>query len=232
MIIEQLKDLRLRTLPNGSLDKATMTDYTLISIMLGELYTRNNKVYFNMPEWDFMCERPTIKTKIPYRYALAMIAIADRYKIDNPRRVFKDQGFPCLYNRAYSSLVVEGKDIDLDMKVEVNDRNFSTVAIKAKLFTGRYNDIFIDSVFNPFITWLDYYEKGIVLNPENIIYNGSPVPVSEDYIRSIQQGYNPELNIYMKQPFNIMTFDPRIRHVYCKDINIEELNNGETLGDI
>ena len=247
MILEQLLDLRLRTLPNGSGDKPQVKDYTLISIMLGEITTRNSKIYFNLPEWDYMCERPTIKTKIPYRYALAIEAVTERYNIENPRRVFRDQGFPSKYNKAYSTLKVEGKEIDLDKVVRVNDGRFSTLCIKAKLFTGRYNDVFFDTVFNPFFTWLEYYENGIILNPENIIYTGVIGKPDQEYIEKVKKGFNPEMELTMKKPFNVMELDQRfkevIRHVYMKDIAginidqvdklLEEFNNEkESLDDL
>ena len=249
MILEQLLDLRLRTHPNGSGDKPQITDYTLISIMLGEITTRNSKIYFNLPEWDYMCERPTIKTKIPYRYALAIEAVAKHYNIENPRRTFRDQGFPSKYNKAYLGLKVEDKEVDLDKVVRVDAGRSSTLCIKAKLFTGRYNDVFFDTVFNPFFTWLEYYENGIILNPENIIFTGSTGKVDIDYIENVKKGFNPEMELTIKKPFNVMEFDQRfkevIRHVYMKDIAginieqvdtlLEEFNNkfeGETLGDL
>ena len=249
MILEQLLDLRLRTLPNGSGNKPQIKDYTLISIMLGEITTRNSKIYFNLPEWDYMCERPTIKTKIPYRYALAIEAVTKKYGVENPRKVFRDQGFPSKYNKAYSTLKVEGKEIDLDKVVHVTDSHFSTLCIKAKLFTGRYNDVFFDTVFNPFFTWLEYYENGIILNPENIIFTGAQGNPDLVYIEKVKKGFNPEMELTMKKPFNVMELDQRfkevIRHVYMKDIAginiekveslLEEFNNnfeGETLNEI
>lgn len=213
---EQLLDLRLRTLPSGTKEKAKLKDYTAISIMLGELYSKKNKLHFNLPEWDFMCERPTIKTTIPYRYALAVTALGLN------RRQLRDQGFPCNYDKAYQGLHVEGKVVDLDKRVVTATPTFTTLAIKAKLLTGKYNDIMIDHVFNPFYVWLEYYEKGIILNPENITFMGVEPSIDKEYVQKIKEGYNPELELVMKQPFNIMCDDPRLmkvfRLIYSKDI--------------
>ena len=191
-IVHQLKDLRLRTNPCNTKKQPELDSYLEASIMLGEPTYSHGKFKFTLPDWDFMCERPI--TKMKYRYALAITAVCDKYGLN--RRDFFDFGYPMYNKTLYSTLPT------VDTIVQGSD-NWTSLCVKAKYDTGNYNDVYIVEVYNPFYTWLEYYENGILLNPENIIASGSPKGTGE-LMLNIQKGWNPELCMYMPKPFNIV----------------------------